>query len=257
MNTINPPRKLSPASTKYNDLSGSIAIDFKGISGDIEQYAIELGIDTTKFIPVGIRVHDSEGGSIKPHEILIDFYALDTTTNEIYMEENDGKKSYVIFRDIDTLINLLSKLTAISIELVFSTLNSKEKLELIEIWKEIELNTIEEMEGESEDYKLGREISFIMNEMIDSFEDNAIHHEPFGYRFYIPSIYFKPLNCFASPGRKYFEPKNDFFNIKFNNIQVLPSYEDKIILAHANAYIYNQPQLVLKRDTPKSIGSQN
>lgn len=52
---------LSKASTQYNDLVGSIAVDFEGSPDDLENYAKANGIDTEKYDPVGINLYGGRG----------------------------------------------------------------------------------------------------------------------------------------------------------------------------------------------------
>lgn len=118
--------KLSKASTQYNDLIGSIAVDFEGNPDNLESYAKANGIDTVKYDPIGINLYGGHG---------------EFSTFEIFCVERskypikDSEEIPVVAFSIDqTFDNLLVNLKRIGI-----VLHSKfEKTERYNIIKTVE-----------------------------------------------------------------------------------------------------------------------
>lgn len=95
------------ASTKHNDMKGTIAIDWHNVNGgNLYSLVASLGIDTSKYTPVALKF------TILPP---------DTTAIRVYVvEENDERKKY------DSLVEFI---------------RSKEgKLPVIEFTKKVDLN---------------------------------------------------------------------------------------------------------------------
>jgi hypothetical protein len=100
---------LSKASTQYNDLIGSVAVDFEGSPDDLESYAKANGIDTEKYDPVGINLYGGHG-QFSTFEI----FCVDRSNYPIA----DGEDIPVIAFSIDqTFENLFINLKRIGIVL--------------------------------------------------------------------------------------------------------------------------------------------
>ncbi len=118
------------ARTSYDDLVGTISIDFPGDLGITEfaNYASSLGIDLTKYRPIGLEIFGGEGFAFE--EIEVSIYAVDSLNEASYKEEN-GKIPVVKFYEIDTLKNLFTYLHRLNIS-VFKKFENLEQLEIVD-----------------------------------------------------------------------------------------------------------------------------
>lgn len=76
---------LENARTQYNDLTGSVAADFFGHNGDINDYAKGKGIDVEKYRPIGLEIHMGERGD----GFYLSFIVIDKQKQEAYKNSND------------------------------------------------------------------------------------------------------------------------------------------------------------------------
>ncbi len=118
------------ADTSYNDLVGTISIDFPGDfkNNDFDKYASTVGIDLTKYRPIGIEVYAGENFEFE--EIKVSLLAVDSDKEATYKKEND-KIPVVRFDEIDTLKNLFTYLHRLNITL-FGKYEKLEQLELVD-----------------------------------------------------------------------------------------------------------------------------
>jgi hypothetical protein len=127
---------LVKARTSYRDLDGSISIDFPGdfMKTEFKDYVKKLGIDITKYHPIGIHIHDSENIGIRHIEVSI--IAIDKELERSYRIEYDGTIPLVKFRHIDTFDNLRKYLYQIEIILTEKYYDESKMKIVAEISKE-------------------------------------------------------------------------------------------------------------------------
>lgn len=97
------------ASTQYNDLRGSVAVDFPGDLGTTEfkNYVESLGIDLNRYDPQGFEFYRGEDAEI--NEVYVSILAIDNTIKEEYKAKNAGKLPMVKIRKADTFLNLMTQ----------------------------------------------------------------------------------------------------------------------------------------------------
>jgi hypothetical protein len=101
------------ANTQYNDLRGTIAIDFPGPSFDLDDYASSLGIDLDLFDPQGIDIYRGENQQID--EITVTVVAIDRKLRDEYEKSNNGRVPIVEIHNADTFMNFMRRIHRMSI----------------------------------------------------------------------------------------------------------------------------------------------
>ncbi len=107
--------RIKKASTQYNDLVGTAAIDFHGgVDGSFHDYARQLGIDTDRYFPIGLRFYVGEQGNF-----YINFFCFDQKIREVFKEENEGREPVVVIRRTETLESFLNHVKRFEVVLGF------------------------------------------------------------------------------------------------------------------------------------------
>ncbi len=132
----NPTAYPTKARTSYNDLNGSISIDFPGDfnTTEFKNYAEKVGVDLEKYQPVGIHIHDGENTGLRSMDVSI--IAIDNELERQYREENIDKIPLVEFWDIDNFDNLRKYLHRLDIVLTDKIHDNKEMEIIARIKKE-------------------------------------------------------------------------------------------------------------------------
>ncbi len=118
------------ARTSYDDLVGTISIDFPGDFRITEftNYASSVGIDLSKYRPIGLEIFGGENFEFE--EIEVSLISVDLEKEANYKKEN-GKVPVVRFVKIDTLKNLFTYLHRLNITL-FGKYEKLEQLEIVD-----------------------------------------------------------------------------------------------------------------------------
>lgn len=108
-------KKIERANTSYNDLRGTVAVDFPGTLGisEFENYIESIGIDLSKYDPQGFEIYGGEGFDID--DITISIFAIDKEKKDEYQRENNGRLPIVKIRHADTFLNLLNHIHRLNI----------------------------------------------------------------------------------------------------------------------------------------------
>jgi hypothetical protein len=116
----------SKANTNYNDLMGSISIDFPGDfdKNKFENYAEEKGIVLDKYEPIGIRIFDTENTGIK--NMYVSIIAIDIELHKKYKNENIDKIPLIEFKNVDNFDSLRKYLHRIEIVLTENNYENKD-----------------------------------------------------------------------------------------------------------------------------------
>lgn len=98
--------QIESASVQYNDMKGSIAIDFHGGGdGNLWDYARDLGIDTDKYHPIGLSVYIGEHNNV-----YLTFICVDNASRDSFQEQNNGKIPLITFDRRDELSSFFQRL---------------------------------------------------------------------------------------------------------------------------------------------------
>ncbi len=105
-------KTIESASTPYNDMHGTAAMDFHGSPTELYKYAEEKGIDLKKYNPIGITIYYGE----------IDFFSVSiicaiNDNIEEYKTENDGHLPAVSIRIDETQKDFERRFKQLSITL--------------------------------------------------------------------------------------------------------------------------------------------
>lgn len=79
--------QLPKAETQYEDLTGTVSLDFhNSMNRGFKSYASTLGIETSKFPPIGLKF--SFGGE---DDFCLDIFCIDNQNKEEFAKMNNGK----------------------------------------------------------------------------------------------------------------------------------------------------------------------
>jgi hypothetical protein len=121
--------RITRASTKYNDLVGTAAIDFHGgVDSSLHDYARQLGIETERYFPIGLSFYIGEHGSF-----YLKFFCVDQQVKEVFKEENEDRVPVVIVRRSETMESFFGQIKRFEVVLGFK----KSEFEPHEVYKTI------------------------------------------------------------------------------------------------------------------------
>lgn len=106
------PIRDEDASTQYNDLKGTAALDFHGSLSELWDYFKEFKIDLEKYDPIGIDVYFGEGDFF-----YLSFLATDKEQMEEYKKQNQGKLPVLSISVEETKENFFKKFKRFNVSL--------------------------------------------------------------------------------------------------------------------------------------------
>lgn len=115
-------KQIENADVQYNDLKGTVALDFHGgIDGEFHSYAEKKGIDINRYHPIGLKFYIGEMGGF-----YLSFYCVDNEVKEVFSEEHNGKIPIVIFEKEETLTHFLNEVKRLEVVLTSDTIPAHE-----------------------------------------------------------------------------------------------------------------------------------
>ena len=138
--------KIERANTDYDDLRGTVAVDFAGGLGisEFENYAESIGIDLSKFCPLGFEISGSDNFEIG--DSIVTIFVIDKEKKEKYQSENDGKLPVVKLRHADTFLNLLKSIYRLSVICMTGGYGDSDNLSKLDIIENINIEKEEDEE---------------------------------------------------------------------------------------------------------------
>ena len=105
-------RKIEDASTKYNDLKGTGALDFHGSMTELHGYAESFGIDLSKYEPMGLDIYFGE-----VNFFYLSFLCIDKESSTDYQDQHNGQIPVISISVQETQEDFFSKLKKFNIKL--------------------------------------------------------------------------------------------------------------------------------------------